>query len=64
MEETILQQIESLEMIMNSQERRLNIALNHLRELAMINKNFIIFGKISEDEQFEKQLILAQYERD
>jgi ribosomal protein L18E len=64
MEETILQQIESLEMIMNSQERRLNIALNHLRELARINKNFIIFGKISEDEQFEKQLILAQYERD
>jgi len=64
MEETILQQIESLEMIMNSQERRLNIALNHLRELARINKNFIIFGKTSEDEQFDQQLILAQYERD
>lgn len=64
MEETILQQIESLEMIMNNQERRLNIALNHLRELARINKNFIIFGKTSEDEQFDKQLILAQYERD
>lgn len=64
MEETILQQIESLEMIMNNQERRLNIALNHLRELARINKNFIIFGKTSEDEQFDQQLILAQYERD
>lgn len=64
MEETILQQIESLEMVLNSQERRLNIALNHLQELARINKNFIIFGKISEDDKFEKQLILAQYERD
>lgn len=64
MEETILQQIESLEMIMNNQERRLNIALNHLRELARINKNFIIFGKTSEDEQFDQQLILTQYERD
>lgn len=64
MEETILQQIESLEMIMNNQERRLNIALNHLRELARINKNFIIFGKTSEDEQLDQQLILTQYERD
>jgi hypothetical protein len=63
MEEVILQQIESLELIMNSQQRRLNIALNHLKELAKINRKFIIFGKISEDEEFDKQLILSQYER-
>jgi hypothetical protein len=63
MEETILQQIESLEMVMNHQERKLSIALNHLKELARINRNFIIFGKISEDEEFDKQLILSQYER-
>jgi hypothetical protein len=63
MEETILQQIESLEMVMNHQERKLSIALNHLKELARINRKFIIFGKISEDEEFDKQLILSQYER-
>jgi hypothetical protein len=63
MEEVTLQQIESLELIINSQQIKLNIALNHLKELARINRSFIIFGKISEDEQLDKQIILAQYER-
>ena len=63
MEENILQQIESLEMILNSQQRRLDIALNHLKELAKIEANFITFGSLSDEEQLDKQIILAQYGR-
>ena len=68
MEEVILQQIESLELIMNSQQRQLNIAkrqinitTNHLKELAKIESNFITFGSLSAEEQLDKQIILAQY---
>jgi hypothetical protein len=61
MEEVILQQIESLEMIMKHQQRRLDIATNHLKELAKIEANFITFGSISEEEQLDKQIILSQY---
>ena len=61
MEEIILQQIESLELIMKHQQRRLDIATNHLKELAKIEANFITFGSISEEEQLDKQIILSQY---
>jgi hypothetical protein len=61
MEEVILQQIESLEMIMKHQQRRLDIATNHLKELAKIEANFITFGSLSEEEQLDKQIILSQY---
>lgn len=61
MEEVILQQIESLELIMNSQQRRLQIATNHLKELARIESNFITFGSLSSEEQLDKQIILSQY---
>jgi len=61
MEEVILQQIESLELIMNSQQRQLDIAKNHLKELAKIEANFITFGSLSSEEQLDKQIILSQY---
>ena len=61
MEEVILQQIESLELIMSSQQRRLEIATNHLKELAKIEANFITFGSLSSEEQLDKQIILSQY---
>ena len=61
MDEIILQQIESLEMILNSQQRRLDIALNHLKQLAKIEANLITFGSISNEEQSDKEWILAQY---
>ena len=61
MEEVILQQIESLELIMNNQQRRLEIAKNHLKELARIEKKMITFGYLSDEEQLDKQIILAQY---
>jgi len=61
MEEVILQQIESLELIMSSQQRRLDIATNHLKELAKIESNFITFGSLSSEEQLDKQIILSQY---
>jgi len=61
MEEVILQQIESLELIMSSQQRRLDIATNHLKELAKIESNFITFGSLSDEEQLDKQIILQQY---
>ena len=64
MEEIILQQIESLEMVLNSQEKRLNIAISHLNKLADIDKKLTIFGSLSEEEQLDKQIILSQYERD
>ena len=61
MEEVILQQIESLEMIMQHQQRKIDIANNHLKELARIEANFITFGSLSEEDQLDKQIILAQY---
>ena len=61
MDEIILQQIESLEMILNSQQRRLDIALNHLKQLAKIESNLITFGALSNEEQLEKEIILSQY---
>ncbi len=63
MEEVILQQIESLEMVLNSQQRKLDIAISHLNKLAKIEANFITFGSLSEEEQLDKQIILSQYER-
>ena len=64
MEEVILQQIESLEMVLNSQQKRLEIAISHLNKLADIDKRLTIFGSLSEEEQLDKQIILSQYERD
>ena len=61
MDEIILQQIESLEMILNSQQRRLNIALNDLKQLAKIESNLITFGSLSNEEQIDKEIILSQY---
>ena len=61
MEEIILQQIESLELIMKHQQRRLDISTNHLKELAKIEANFITFGSLSSEEQLDKQIILQQY---
>ena len=43
MDEIILQQIESLELILNSQQKKLDIAINNLKELAKIESNFITF---------------------
>ena len=61
MDEVILQQIESLEMILNSQQRQLDIAKNHLKKLAKIEANLITFGSLSNEEQSDKEWILAQY---
>ena len=61
MDEIILQQIESLEMILNSQQRKIDIATNQLKQLARIEANFITFGSLSSDEQLEKEIILAYY---
>jgi len=61
MDEITLQQIESLELILNSQQRRLDIALNDLKELAKIESNFITFGSISNQDQLDKETILEQY---
>jgi len=61
MEEIILQQIESLELILNSQQRRLDIALNHLKQLAKIESNLITFGLLSNEDQLDKEIILEKY---
>ena len=61
MEEVILQQIESLELIMKHEQRKLYIATNHLKELAKIESNLITFGSLSSEEQLDKQIILSQY---
>jgi hypothetical protein len=61
MDEIILQQIESLEMILNSQQRRLDIAINHLKQLAKIESNFITFGSLSNQDQLDKEIILEKY---
>ena len=61
MDEITLQQIESLELILNSQQRQLEIAINHLKQLAKIEANFITFGSLSNEEQSDKEFILAQY---
>jgi len=61
MEEITLQQIESLELILNSQQRRLDIAINNLKQLAKIESNFITFGSLSNQDQLDKEIILEQY---
>ena len=61
MEEVILQQRESLELILNSQQKRLDIALDHLKQLARIEANLITFGALSNEEQIDKEIILSQY---
>jgi hypothetical protein len=61
MDEITLQQIESLELILNSQQRQLEIAKYHLKKLAKIEANFITFGSLSNEEQSDKEFILAQY---
>ena len=61
MDEITLQQLESLELILNSQQRRLDIAINHLKQLAKIEANFITFGSLSNEEQLDKEIILSQY---
>ena len=61
MGEITLQQIESLELILNHQQKRLDIAINHLKELVIIESNFIIFGSISNEEKLKKKTILEKY---
>jgi hypothetical protein len=61
MDEITLQQLESLELILNSQQRRLDIAINELKQLAKIESNFITFGSLSNEEQLDKEIILSQY---
>jgi hypothetical protein len=66
MDQIILQQIESLELILNSQQRRLDIAINELKQLAKIESNFITFGSLSNQDQLDKEIIIEKYlyERD
>jgi len=61
MDEITLQQIESLELILNSQQKRLNIAINELKQLAKIESNFITFGSLSNQDQLDKEIILEKY---
>jgi hypothetical protein len=61
MDEIILQQIESLELILNSQQRRLDIAINELKQLAKIESNLITFGSLSNQDQLDKEIILEKY---
>jgi hypothetical protein len=61
MDEITLQQIESLELILNSQQRRLDIAINELKQLAKIESNLITFGSLSNQDQLEKEIILEKY---
>ena len=61
MDEIILQQIESLELILNSQQKRLDIALDHLKQLARIEANLITFGTLSNNDQWVKEIILEKY---
>jgi hypothetical protein len=61
MDEITLQQIESLELILNSQQRRLDIAINELKQLAKIESNFITFGSLSNQDQLDKEIILEKY---
>lgn len=63
MEEVILQQIESLEMVLNSQQRRIDLYSTYLRELAAIEENLFIFGRLSKEEKKRKQLILEQWKK-
>jgi hypothetical protein len=61
MDEIILQQIESLELILNSQQRRLDIAINELKQLAKIESNLITFGSLSNEDESLKEIILEKY---
>jgi hypothetical protein len=61
MDEITLQQIESLELILNSQQKRLDIAINELKQLAKIESNFITFGSLSNQDQLDKEIILEKY---
>lgn len=61
MDEITLQQLESLEFILNSQQRRLDIAINELKQLAKIESNFITFGSLSNQDQLDKEIILEKY---
>ena len=61
MDEVILQQIESLELILNNQQKRLDIAISHLKKLAKIEANFIAFGSLSNEDESLKETILEQY---
>lgn len=56
MENIILEQINSLENTLNFQARKIHILENHLKLLSKFENK-----KLSEDEQFEKQIILSQY---
>lgn len=56
MENIILEQINSLENTLNFQSRKIHILENHLKLLSKFENK-----KLSEDEQFEKQIILSQY---
>jgi hypothetical protein len=61
MEEITLQQMESLENTLKFQARKIHIFESHLKELAKIESKLIIFGSVSDEEQLDKQIILAQY---
>lgn len=56
MKNIILEQIKSLENTLNFQAQKIHILENHLKLLSKFENK-----KLSEDEQFEKQIILSQY---
>jgi len=61
MEEINLQQIKSLESILDYQQIKIDLYLTYLTELANIEANFITFGKLSNKEQKRKESILINF---
>ena len=58
MEEIILEQIKTLEDTLNFQARKIHILESHLKQLAEFERK-----KLTQEEQLDKQIILAQYGR-
>jgi len=58
----ILEQIESLEMVIDNQAKKLSKAEYYLKRLAEIETNFSTFGFLSFEEQVDKQLILQKFQ--
>lgn len=61
MEKISLQQIKSLELILDYQQIKIDLYLYHLKELAKIESNLITFGSLSNQDQFNKEIILKKY---
>lgn len=58
MEEIILEQIKTLEDTLNFQARKIHILESYLKQLAKFERK-----KLTQEEQLDKQIILAQYGR-